>query len=45
MEIRRCVQCRMHMMKFRTRRKEEERWKEVDLLGFTATSQEQLDFA
>lgn len=45
MEIRRCVQCRMHMMSFRTRRKEEERWKDIDLLGFTATSQEQLDFA
>lgn len=45
MEIRRCVQCRMHMMHFRTRRKEEERWKDVDLLGFTTTSQEQLDFA
>jgi hypothetical protein len=45
MEIRRCVQCRMHMMRFRTRRKEEERWKDIDLLGFTTTSQEQLDFA
>jgi hypothetical protein len=45
MEIRRCVQCRTHMMSFRTRRKEEERWKDIDLLGFTATSQEQLDFA
>jgi hypothetical protein len=45
MEIRRCPQCRMHMMQFRTRRKEEERWKDIDLLGFSTTSMEQLDFA
>lgn len=45
MEIRRCVQCRMHMMHFRTRRKEEEQWKDIDLLGYSATSREQLDFA
>jgi hypothetical protein len=45
MEIRRCVQCRMHMMHFRTRRKQEEQWQDIDLLGFSTTSQEQLDFA
>jgi hypothetical protein len=45
MEIRRCVACRMHMVRFRTRRKEDERWKDIDLLGFSATSLEQLDFA
>jgi hypothetical protein len=45
MEISRCVGCRMHMMRFRTRRKEEEHWKDIDLLGFTTTSHEQLDFA
>jgi hypothetical protein len=44
-EIRRCVQCRMHMMSFRTRRKEDERWNDIDLLGFTSTCMEQLDFA
>lgn len=45
MEIRRCPQCRLHMVQFRTRRKAEERWKDIDLLGFSATSLEQLDFA
>jgi hypothetical protein len=45
MEISRCVQCRLHMMSFRTRRKEEEHWKDIDLLCFTTTSHEQLDFA
>ena len=45
MEIHRCVSCRMHMMRFRTRRKQEERWKDIDLLGYTTTSREQLDFA
>jgi hypothetical protein len=45
MEIRRCTQCRMHQMRFRTRRKQDEHWKDIDLLGFSATSLEQLDFA
>ncbi|MDP9052542.1 MAG: hypothetical protein M3O31_17750 [Acidobacteriota bacterium] len=45
MEIRRCVGCRLHMMRFRTRRKSEERWNDIDLLGYTTTSLEPLDFA
>jgi hypothetical protein len=45
MEIRRCLSCRMHMIRFRTRRKHEEQWKDIDLLGYTTTSLEQLDLA
>jgi hypothetical protein len=44
-EIRRCPQCRMHEMRFITKRKQDENWKPIDLLGFSATSLEQLDFA
>jgi hypothetical protein len=44
-EVRRCVQCRLHMLRFRTRRKQDEQWKDIDPLGYTATSQEQLDCA
>ena len=45
MEIQRCPQCRMHMMRFVTKRKADERWKAIDLLGVTSTTLEPLDFA
>jgi hypothetical protein len=45
MEIRRCTQCRTHRVSFRTRRKTGESWKDIDLLGFTALSNDPLDFA
>jgi hypothetical protein len=44
MEIRRCPQCRLHMMRFMAKRKEDERWNDIDVLGFTSTSLEPLDF-
>jgi hypothetical protein len=44
-ELRRCPQCRIHEIRFRTRRKHGEQWKDIALLGFSATSLEQLDFA
>jgi hypothetical protein len=44
-EIRRCTQCREHQMRLRTRRKKGGSWKDIDLLGFSTTTLEPLDFA
>jgi hypothetical protein len=44
-EIRNCMQCREHQMRLRTRRKKGGSWKDIDLLGFSTTTLEPLDFA
>ena len=44
-ELRRCSQCETHTMEFRASRKDGQKWKSIDLLGFSATSPEPLDFA
>ena len=44
-EIRNCMQCREHQMRLRTRRKKGGSWKDIDLLGFSTSTLEPLDFA
>jgi hypothetical protein len=45
MEIRRCLSCRVHRLSFHARRKEKERWKNIEVLAYTTTTLEPLDFA
>jgi hypothetical protein len=45
LEIRRCMQCKTHRLNFRARRKDGATWKDIALLGFTASTLEPLDFA
>jgi hypothetical protein len=44
-EIRNCTQCREHQLRLRTRRKKGGSWKDIDLLGFSTSTLEPLDFA
>lgn len=43
-EIRQCTQCREHQLRLRTRRKKSGAWKDIELLGFSTTTLDQLDF-
>lgn len=45
LEIRRCMQCRIHQMDFRARRKDGATWKDIALMGFSASTLEPVDFA
>jgi hypothetical protein len=45
LEISRCTQCQAHRLNYRTFRKEGSSWKDIALMGFTATTIEPLDFA
>jgi hypothetical protein len=45
LEISRCKQCEAHRFNYRTFRKEGSGWTDIALMGFTATTQEPLDFA
>jgi hypothetical protein len=45
LEISRCRQCDSHRLQYRTFRKEGSSWKDIALMGFTATTIEPLDFA
>jgi hypothetical protein len=45
LEISRCKQCAAHRLNYRTFRKEGSGWKDIALMGFTATTIEPLDFA
>jgi hypothetical protein len=45
LEISRCQQCDAHRLNYRTFRKEGSSWKDIALMGFTATTIEPLDFA
>jgi hypothetical protein len=39
------MQCKTHRLNFRARRKDGATWKDIALLGFTASTLEPLDFA
>ena len=45
LEISRCKQCDSHRLNYHTFRKEGSSWKDIALMGFTATTIEPLDFA
>jgi hypothetical protein len=45
LEIQRCLRCRTHVLDFRTKHKQEKVWKPIEVLAFSATTAEQLDFA
>jgi hypothetical protein len=44
-EIQRCLQCRTHVMDFRTKHKGDKGWKPIDVLAFSTTTPEPIDFA
>jgi len=44
-ELRRCTQCNMHTLDYRSSRREGQNWKSIDLLAFSTTSTDPLNFA
>jgi hypothetical protein len=43
-EIQRCLQCRSHVMDFRAKHKEDKGWKSIQVLAFSTTTPEPIDF-
>jgi len=44
-QLRRCMQCDLHTMDFRATRKDGHKWKTIDILGFSTSSIDPLNFA